>query len=85
MTHYQKIEKMLLEDWTSPLHAWDAWNILTSFRSRISEIREDYLHDPDWKLEERNRSKKNRDGESVNYKEFRLVKIKKAQQIDMFH
>ena len=83
LTHYKKIEQMLKEGWTSPLDAWNQWSILTSFRSRVSEIREDYRYNPDWILEERNRTKKNRDDETVTYKEFRLIRVEKAGQQEL--
>lgn len=83
-TDTQKILTLLREGWTSPLDAWREWCILTSFRSRMAEIRDDLAGSRTERLEERWRQHKNRDGDRVQYKEFRIVKIGRPEQAEFF-
>jgi len=83
-TDTDKILTLLREGWTSPLDAWREWCILTSFRSRMAEIRDDLAGSRTERLEERWQQHKNRDGGTVKYKEFRLVRIGTPVQTSLF-
>ena len=83
MTDTDKILTLLREGWTSPLNAWNEWGILTSFRSRISEIRDDMAGNGRERLEERWQSHTTRDGARKQYKEFRIVPRSRPQQMDL--
>jgi len=76
MTDKDYIVLLLVEGWTSPMDAWKQLGILTSFRSRMSEIREIYRDDPDFKLEQRDctATEQNRRGKYSHWREFRLVR-----------
>ncbi len=83
LTQREKIIIMLLDGWTSPLDAWRELNILTSFRSRMAEIRSDYLFDETHRLEQRDCSSRepNRFGDITHWREFRLVKREERKEI----
>jgi len=82
-TDTDKILTLLREGWTSPLTAWNEWCILTSFRSRMSEIRHDMAGSVTERIEERWQHHTNRDGDRVQYKEFRIVKLGKPERMSL--
>lgn len=74
-TQRERVEMLLKEGWTTPLDAWNEFGILTSFRSRVSEIREDYQYRTDYVLEEKPMVKPNRFGEPIHFKALRLRRV----------
>jgi hypothetical protein len=72
-TQYQRLVELLLEQWVSPLDAMKEAGCMR-LAARINDIR----NDPDiprfYKLEDRWAHTKNKFGDKIKYKEYRLVK-----------
>ena len=72
-TQCDRIIEIMKHEWVSPLVAAQEL-ACQRFGARIFEIKRRYEYNPEWKIEERPAKSRNRWGEDVHYKEFRLTR-----------